>query len=487
MSADSFIRRDVNPVKQSMWMSMVVTAVALTTAGCAQLQDAFRSGGSGAATAGAATLTPEQLGNLLGSAKGVELNAQSAELISNLWIDYQLFGQAIAGKTSLKDSALAVRALWPAIHEIKAQRWHDTIIAKKAPVAPGVVDSLYNRSELRVLQHILVKADDPSQNEAAKRRAEQLLADVTAGADFGATASVNSADPGSARDNGYLPPAGPGAYVPEFDAAGRALAPGAVSGLVKTQFGYHIIRRPTQTEAEPRLAAYARQATSRVADSAYMDELITSRKLVVSPDAPAKIKAALGDISGNRKSKVVLASFTGGPLTVQRFLDWAQTAPPQFTQQILAADTAQLQQFAKMLAQNEMVVQQADSAKVQVTADEWKQLYSAYSSEVDSVAATLGVSATGDKKAAAVIVTGYFEKLVNGQARLRPMPQALASVLRDGARTKINAAGVAKALEIAKGIQAKNGITPPGLQPAPGPAPVPGADAPPASTPAPGK
>jgi hypothetical protein len=327
--------------------------------------------------------------------------------------------------------------------------------------------------------------DAPEQAAAAKARAEKLLADIRGGADFGQVATVNSADPGSARDNGYLPPAAKGAYVPEFDAAGHALAPGEVSDVVKTQFGFHILRRPTLAEAADRFTVYARQATSRVADSAYMAELTTSKKLVVAKDAPAKLLAALNDMAGSRKSKAPLATYTGGPLTVGRFLEWAATAPPQFVQQAKAADTTQLQQFVKMLATNELVVKQADSAKVQITAEEWTKLYTTYTNEIDSVSAGLGLMPGADKKATAAVITGFFEKLVVGQARLRPLPQALPSVLRDNGSAKINNAGILKAIEIAKALQAKSGGAPGAMQPAPGPAPVPGGEAPPAPAPVP--
>lgn len=455
-------------------------AAVVATSGCAQVQDAFRSGGSSlAATAGSATLTPEQLGNLLGSAKGVQLDTAAATLVANLWVDQALFAQAVAAKKPLTDSTTAVKALWPAIWEIKAQRWHDTVIAKLAPVAAGAVDSIYNTTDMRVIQHILIKPSTPAQDGEAKTQATKLLGEIKGGANFGALAAKFSADPGSARDNGYLPPSGKGAYVPAFEQAGWALAPGAVSGLVKTEFGYHILRRPPLDEVRGRLEGLARQGATQKADSTFMADLTKNKKIEVVKDAPARMKAALANRAGSVGSKTALVTYTGGPFTVGRFLEWAATAPPQFAQQIAGADSSQLSQFAKMLATNEIVVAQADSAKIGLSADEWTQLYQSYKDDVDSAAAGLGVAAGSDPKAAGAAVTAFFEKVVVGQARLRPLPQALASVLRSGARSKVNPSGIGKALEIAKSLQAKNGGAPGQMmQPAPGPAPVPGGAAP---------
>lgn len=454
-------------------------AAAVATSGCAQVQDAFRSGGSSvAASAGSATLTPEQLGNLLGAAKGVQLDTAAAALVANLWVDQALFAQAVAAKKPLTDSATAAKALWPAIWEIKAQRWHDTVIARLAPVAAGTVDSIYNAGETRVIQHILVKTN-PGQDAEAKAQATKLLADIKGGANFGALAAKFSADPGSARDNGFLPPSGRGAYVPAFEQAGWSLAPGAVSGLVKTEFGYHILRRPPLDEVRGRLEAMARMGATQKADSTFMADLTSSKKIEVVKDAPARMKAALANRAGSVGSKTALVTYTGGPFTVGRFLEWAATAPPQFAQQIAGADSAQLTQFAKMLATNEIVVAQADSAKIGLSTDEWAQLYQSYKDEVDSAAAGLGLAPDSDAKAAGAAVTALFEKVVVGQARLRPLPQALGSVLRAGARSKVNPSGLGKALEIAKSLQAKNGGAPGQMmQPAPGPAPVPGGAAP---------
>ncbi|MBC7752239.1 MAG: peptidylprolyl isomerase, partial [Candidatus Saccharibacteria bacterium] len=82
------------------------------------------------------------------------------------------------------------------------------------------------------------KLGDP----AAKKKAENLLAQIKAGADFGALAKANSSDQGSAVNNGDLGFAGHGVYVPEFDKALYALQLNQVSAPVKTEFGYHIIK-----------------------------------------------------------------------------------------------------------------------------------------------------------------------------------------------------------------------------------------------------
>ncbi len=90
--------------------------------------------------------------------------------------------------------------------------------------------------------HILLKTEGKDE-AAVKAKAETLLAQAKApGADFAALAKANSEDEGSAVNGGDLNYFGKGQMVPEFEQAAFALKAGEVSGLVKTTFGFHIIK-----------------------------------------------------------------------------------------------------------------------------------------------------------------------------------------------------------------------------------------------------
>ena len=99
----------------------------------------------------------------------------------------------------------------------------------------------------RHVAHILVAfpqgADDKAK-AAAKAKAEEVLAKVkTKPADFAGLAKQYSQDPGSAQNGGDLGFfAKDGTMVKPFEDAAFSLKQGEVSGLVETQFGYHILK-----------------------------------------------------------------------------------------------------------------------------------------------------------------------------------------------------------------------------------------------------
>ena len=94
-------------------------------------------------------------------------------------------------------------------------------------------------------RHILIKlppAADEKARAAARTKAEDVLAKVKKGADFAKLAQDVSEDPGTAGKGGDLGLFSRGHMVPAFDTAAFALEPGAVSDVVETPFGFHIIK-----------------------------------------------------------------------------------------------------------------------------------------------------------------------------------------------------------------------------------------------------
>jgi len=118
----------------------------------------------------------------------------------------------------------------------------------KATVTGQQIERYYNENIQQYQQpeqvrasHILLKTEGKD-DAAVKKQAEALLAQLKAGADFAELARKNSEDTGSAVKGGDLDFFGRGQMVKEFDEKAFSMQPGQMSDLVKTQFGYHIIK-----------------------------------------------------------------------------------------------------------------------------------------------------------------------------------------------------------------------------------------------------
>ena len=99
----------------------------------------------------------------------------------------------------------------------------------------------YTTPEQVRASHILLETT--GKNEAdVKKRAEEILKQVKSGADFAELAKKVSEDKGSKENGGDLDYFGRGRMVPEFEEVAFKLPPGEISDLVKSQFGYHIIK-----------------------------------------------------------------------------------------------------------------------------------------------------------------------------------------------------------------------------------------------------
>ncbi len=100
--------------------------------------------------------------------------------------------------------------------------------------------------------HILLRlAEDADQTTIDKRQklAEDLLKQLNEGADFAKLAKAYSDDKSNAADGGEIGVFGRGIMVKEFEDAAFALKPGQLSDVVRTPFGFHIIRVDEHVEA----------------------------------------------------------------------------------------------------------------------------------------------------------------------------------------------------------------------------------------------
>jgi peptidyl-prolyl cis-trans isomerase SurA len=91
------------------------------------------------------------------------------------------------------------------------------------------------------VRHILVMPNEIIDDQTAKQQVVDAHQRIVAGEEFGDLAKLLSDDPGSANDGGDLGWAGPGTFVPEFQAAVDLLETGEMSEPFRSPFGWHIV------------------------------------------------------------------------------------------------------------------------------------------------------------------------------------------------------------------------------------------------------
>lgn len=146
-------------------------------------------------------------------------------------------------------------ALFTVPEQVKAEYvvFDADAVASQVQVSDAEITDYYNKNlkayttpEQRTASHILINlARDakPADQAAAKAKAESVLAEVRKNpANFAEIARAQSQDPGSAASGGDLGVVEKGAFVKSVEDAIYALKEGETSGLVQSEFGYHIIK-----------------------------------------------------------------------------------------------------------------------------------------------------------------------------------------------------------------------------------------------------
>lgn len=157
-------------------------------------------------------------------------------------------------KKALEQEGLSENQLQEKLRqEAVIQKYVSTKIMNEVAVTDQAAREFYDKNQDKMqrperahLRHILIRAE-PTAAEAdrqkARDKAEDLLKRIKGGEDFAKLAAENSDDPGSKVRGGDLSWMARGQTVPPFEKAAFALTkPNDLSGVVETQFGYHIIQ-----------------------------------------------------------------------------------------------------------------------------------------------------------------------------------------------------------------------------------------------------
>lgn len=158
-----------------------------------------------------------------------------------------------------------------------------------APVSEAEVDSFFQASKdqmkrlpatVTYRQIVITPTPSARADTAAFAKAESLLVEIQKGGDFAQIAKRESMDPGSKELGGDLGWHRRGEFVPIFDRVYFALRPGQVSPVIKTTFGYHIIKIDRAQPAEVKgrhILIRAQIDTAQVAKAHQLADSVAAR------------------------------------------------------------------------------------------------------------------------------------------------------------------------------------------------------------------
>src|SRR5260370_1128687 len=127
----------------------------------------------------------------------------------------------------------------------------------------------------------------------------------------------------------------------------------------------------------------------------------------------------------------------GGALRVRDLIRWLSALDPSLAQALPQAGDAQINQFLKAVAQRDLLIREADSAKVGLTPDDWQQVRTQYDSAITLLSSILSITPTalhasaGGRtpgarvKFAMARVDDYMGRVLQGRVRFFPLPPFL--------------------------------------------------------------
>jgi peptidyl-prolyl cis-trans isomerase D len=203
----------------------------------------------------------------------------------------------------------------------------------------------YRVAEQVKVSHILIKTPlagpdgkvDEKGVAEAQRRAEDLLKQLKAGAKFEDLAKKNSEDPGSAKEGGSLGWIGKGRTVPEFEKAAFSVPKGQISDLVKSSYGFHIIRvddkqdahMKTLDEVKGEIEPVLKQQKTHEAAQKQAEELLQQAKTKGVDAAAAGVKGVSVVTSDFFSRKDVVPGLGPAPQFMDAVFTTAEKSPPQ--------------------------------------------------------------------------------------------------------------------------------------------------------------
>jgi len=442
-------------------IAAIAALVSITA--CEGLKEAMTAHVDVVARAEKQELSVQRFADMMAGSPQLPLAKPVAEQVADVWVNYQLLAKAAAVGDSMTDTVMIDKVMKAAYENSKVRKWVEQV-KQGFKVDTSNMEAAYNAgTELLSARHILFAlpaAQQGSGSDSVMRRAESVRKQIN-DKNFAALAKQHGSDgtKDSGGDLGVFPPQ---SMVPEFSRAVAALKPGEIGPILRTDFGYHIVRRNTYAEARQQFSAMYTQAMQQKASDAFASGMESANKVEVKPNAAKVVKDVAADLDGHRNDRTVICTSTAGNFTAGDVAEYLRNIPQrdQVRGQIQSAPDSVFPNFVKGLVMQELLLKQADSAGIKLDTAEVSAARRAFTGLVQNAWAGLRVSpalladsATTPaerERLAAARVEAHLGRLLQGQENFVEIPPPLAEALREKYDASIKPAGITRALEVAQ-------------------------------------
>lgn len=245
-----------------------------------------------------------------------------------------------------------------------------------------------------VVRHILFMAEPwqpDSVHQAARRAASAALERARSGdTGFARLAADLSDEPGAEERGGRISPGRRGDWVEPFWAAAAALDEGEISDVVRTRYGYHVIK------LEERRIVPFEEVRDQVLDRLVEVDSQAGRAQAWADSAAGEIVLDTRAIdawrAGRTPDSTVLARWPDGRYTAAEFRGYLATLDADARDRLEAVTTDRYAAVVRSAARNALLAQAAEARGLRLSSDERAEVRRSWRDRVERWAEALGLT-----------------------------------------------------------------------------------------------
>ena len=389
------------------YIPVLLLSVTALLASCEAIPEGMAGHSDIVAVADGFKLTVDHAAELLASASEeiAPTSPRVVDPLAELWINYTLLAVRMANPNGLDDSDLSLLAQ-PVEDQALVWNLHTDVILAKAVPSEAEVQAAFEAEQPLIrarARHILVRVPrgaSAAEDDSVRRYVEGIRQQALAGIDFGDLATRYSQDPATSPEGGSLGWIDRGRLVPELEEVVFAMAPGEISEVVSSEFGYHILQVTEREEPEffdAQQAYYGALRDGRVAEyeEAYIDSLLAAGKPRIVHGAERRAKRLAFNPHVQRLSKqerdAPLVRYSGGAVTVGEFAQFIVRGAPNSRNVVGGADEQGIADILMEMVRSELLVKAAKDLGYTVSPERADSAYNAALREMSVAAVVSGM------------------------------------------------------------------------------------------------